>query len=803
MQNFENLNFIPQVTDYVQFPNPQTNEPFNRATQPADKPAIAKHIFAIDSRQRNYSKYPYANEYSVPVPERYRNVTAIELKGAILPRTEYNVNSCNKFIDMNLGDFISDIVIEGLNEVYYFNNINQKIIPPDNTYKFKISNNNPNDPAEISAKVNNGKIIEFIIEKAGSNFNYTNPPSLSLEANILGELRQFTIRCQPIIGLDIPIQIREGQYLIGGNPELYIRNKGIGTTFGAQEQVNNAGTGAVDHPIQSWVPFNLLDELEAGISYAILQTIGLQSNSATPHIFSDAQYCYNRRSIFDKTITWLGGRGTKPTDPVVPDYSNDYPLLFSTRLVSQYPTLKSHHLLDDDTGTLTNFDPSRFIPDSYSTNACNFNRINISNNLLIQVQLSNSDENSFDLDPARVGRGVGNLFGAVTLTAECYKNAVSKDYSNEGVVGPPKQHTDNFTFNIIGAYLVPEKGVSPTLDRTWILALELRNLPLSPANFVNQRAAFAGLIITNDGLLLDPTSYKFDNGCSLVSGKIAKYGLKFASGENQIVNIAQLLGFNKINYSYKYKKNDESNTNGLYKNLPELVQPANINNLLPKTDSTVGTQSCFQPTGLYYRTENDYCMIGDPEYLVLSFRAKYGSSSNIPGINDRVDSQNTSNIDRVFACLIFDSTVPSVLQEMSSGNNNLPIINSAGALQNASCTTYLQNDSSIAYNTNNTSLSTFASNKVNQVLLGGNSGAQNTVYQKTPSNLKAMKGTDFDKKYIEFTQPIAQIFDMSIRFTKFTSWSQGSSNELYNFHGKEHLLLFEITCSDFMTGKRF
>ena len=44
---------------------------------------------------------------------------------------------------------------------------------------------------------------------------------------------------------------------------------------------------------------------------------------------------------------------------------------------------------------------------------------------------------------------------------------------------------------------------------------------------------------------------------------------------------------------------------------------------------------------------------------------------------------------------------------------------------------------------------------------------------------------------------------MSIRFTKFTKWSQGSSDELYNFHGKEHLLLFEITCSDFMTGKRF
>ena len=39
---------------------------------------------------------------------------------------------------------------------------------------------------------------------------------------------------------------------------------------------------------------------------------------------------------------------------------------------------------------------------------------------------------------------------------------------------------------------------------------------------------------------------------------------------------------------------------------------------------------------------------------------------------------------------------------------------------------------------------------------------------------------------------------------KFTqNLNAGDSKELYDFHGKEHLLIFEITCGDLMTGKRF
>ena len=117
MQNFVNDNYDPNVTYFNQLPDPATNEPFNRATHPADKPVVAKHIFAIDSRQRDYDKYPNANNYNMAIPERYRNVTSIELKAAMLPRTEYNVNGSNKYIDFAVGDYISKIQTIGSNYI--------------------------------------------------------------------------------------------------------------------------------------------------------------------------------------------------------------------------------------------------------------------------------------------------------------------------------------------------------------------------------------------------------------------------------------------------------------------------------------------------------------------------------------------------------------------------------------------------------------------------------------------------------------------------------------------------------------
>ena len=306
-QNFHNINYNPEVTDFVHFPDPRTNEPFNRATQPSDKPSVGKHIFAIDSRQRDYTFFPNPNEYEISIPERYRNVTSIELKAAILPRTEYNINSCNKYLDLNIGDFISNVNINKP-DVYYINPFNnQRMLPPNGTYPFTIDSNKS---AEISCDIKSGRIINVTIIKAGSGYDYTRPPKLYLHIDINGKSEQMNIDCYTVVGLEITTELREGQYVIGGNPELYVRNNGRDAKYGAQDQTSNP----VDSPIQSWVPFNLLNELEAGISNAILNSNIMIQNKLKSQLVN---HCYNRKSLFQTSFN--------ADKSNLPSWNNDYP----------------------------------------------------------------------------------------------------------------------------------------------------------------------------------------------------------------------------------------------------------------------------------------------------------------------------------------------------------------------------------------------------------------------------------------------------------------------------------------------
>ena len=165
---------------------------------------------------------------------------------------------------------------------------------------------------------------------------------------------------------------------------------------------------------------------------------------------------------------------------------------------------------------------------------------------------------------------------------------------------------------------------------------------------------------------------------------------------------------------------------------------------------------------------------------MLSFRPKYGGNT-LGGINTRVSSLENSNVDGVFACLIFDSVNTSCLQGLSSGNS-------------------ISTFDSILQENNNFKTNIIDNNGID--LLTGNVGSHNSSFIRTPGLLKAMKGTDFDQKKYEFSQPVAQIWELNIRFTKFSKGSIGSDEELYNFSGREHLLIFEFICADPLTGRR-
>jgi hypothetical protein len=624
MQNIVNDNYNPNITYFNQLPDPATNEPFNRATHPSDKPVISKHIFAIDSRQRNYDFYPHANNYNLPIPERYRNVTSIELKAAMLPRTEYNVNSSNKYLDFSIGDYISNIDI--------FTTLDSNTIKkngvPLSPGIHKLTIDSPiltgshiiGHDADIDVELDsNSKIIRYIYNNQGSGYSQSKPPRISL-----GDFKNFTVT----VGTKYYAELREGQYVIGGNP-----------------QYTDFSTGD-NKP--SWTPTNLIAEIENSLSYSILQ---------------NATYCYKRKS-------WTSGTS---------DY--DYPLLFTARLMSQYPTLQSY-----EPGA------SLSLPENSETNACNFNRIYTTNCLIFRTI---NEHNVYD----------------------------------------------QFTVN----------------------GIEYEVLKV---DIINKNSVFDYIIYCK---LLDPTKEWTGLGDS-DEYKIAHWEFLFAQGENKIVNSASLIGYNKKNYYY----------NSLTKNHSFIHDAIEI-------DHVATTPSTLIPYGLTYSSENDYYLFGDPEYAVLSFRPKYGGN-NISGINDRVDSQPNTNIDRVFACLIFDSTQPAVLQDVSSGKS-IATIDSIGSSNN--------NNSSTFINYNN------SPNLQEVKQLTGNSGSQNVSYNRAPGMLRAQKGHDFDRKVIDFPQPVAQIFDINIRFSKYSKLGKGDDNELYDFHGKEHFLLFEITCSDLMTGKRF
>lgn len=66
---------------------------------------------------------------------------------------------------------------------------------------------------------------------------------------------------------------------------------------------------------------------------------------------------------------------------------------------------------------------------------------------------------------------------------------------------------------------------------------------------------------------------------------------------------------------------------------------------------------------------------------------------------------------------------------------------------------------------------------------------------RKPGRLKALKGTDFDKKILTFDPP--QIIEnLGLKFYKY-------NNEPYDFHNREHLLLFDITTVDFDTRYKY
>ena len=99
--------------DYYKIPIENIDLSKVEKAQPTKGKVISKHNIIIDSRQRDYDIYPRPNEYLIELSDPYRNVEKIELIAAMVPKTEYNINSENNLLIVNINGTIVNGVITG------------------------------------------------------------------------------------------------------------------------------------------------------------------------------------------------------------------------------------------------------------------------------------------------------------------------------------------------------------------------------------------------------------------------------------------------------------------------------------------------------------------------------------------------------------------------------------------------------------------------------------------------------------------------------------------------------------------
>jgi hypothetical protein len=78
---------------------------------PKKSKVTTKHNIIIDSRERDYTIYPDPNNYLVELSECHRNVERLELIAAMVPKTEYNVNSENNLMIVTINGVTQQITL--------------------------------------------------------------------------------------------------------------------------------------------------------------------------------------------------------------------------------------------------------------------------------------------------------------------------------------------------------------------------------------------------------------------------------------------------------------------------------------------------------------------------------------------------------------------------------------------------------------------------------------------------------------------------------------------------------------------
>ena len=97
--------------DYNKIPLEDTDLDKVEKKVPKKSKVVKKHNIIVDSRQRDYTLYPTPSNYLVNLYEPHRNVERIELIAAMLPKTEYNVNTENNLILLTINGLTEQLTL--------------------------------------------------------------------------------------------------------------------------------------------------------------------------------------------------------------------------------------------------------------------------------------------------------------------------------------------------------------------------------------------------------------------------------------------------------------------------------------------------------------------------------------------------------------------------------------------------------------------------------------------------------------------------------------------------------------------
>lgn len=157
-------------SNYFSFLARKPNE--GKIPHPSKMITTSSHTYVIDSRERDLKVYPNPACYTIKFNEKYKNVTSIELKGSVIPKTEYNVNTGNMFIPFNVQDYLTGLSIRNVGSGLKDGVYGASATVPDNVTRATVSRPaiSGGTRATITVTVSGGRVTDATIDDRGTGY---------------------------------------------------------------------------------------------------------------------------------------------------------------------------------------------------------------------------------------------------------------------------------------------------------------------------------------------------------------------------------------------------------------------------------------------------------------------------------------------------------------------------------------------------------------------------------------------------------------------------------------------------------